>query len=82
MPQMSGDQTAELIKQLHPDLPIILLMALVLSLKSPARGHAPLTPCSENRSPLEPCAKPSTNISMLPSKLIFSIASPFALLLW
>jgi signal transduction histidine kinase len=25
MPQMSGDQTAELIKQLHPDLPIILL---------------------------------------------------------
>jgi CheY-like chemotaxis protein len=25
MPQMSGDQTAELIKQVHPDLPIILL---------------------------------------------------------
>ena len=25
MPQMSGDQTAELIKQLHPALPIILL---------------------------------------------------------
>ena len=25
MPQMSGDQTAELIKQLHPGLPIILL---------------------------------------------------------
>jgi signal transduction histidine kinase len=41
MPQMSGDQTAELIKQLHPSLPIILLTgfgALIEVTGSPPRA--------------------------------------------